>query len=271
MLFELLRRFTPIAASSEPPTLLFHTGDQYIGPSVWETGGWDEDELAWALDFLGNPQERGTVLDVGANIGTTTASLLARHGAGQVIAFEPEPRNFRLLRCNLILNDLEDQVTARQVAVSDRDADIPLQLARFNLGDHRLVGESGPSEAGEETVIVPAARLDSLLSEEELGAVSLVWVDTQGHEGHVMAGASKLLARRVPWVIEYWPSALKAAGGLDQLHTLVSANFEEVVDVRASLLAGEPVRYAASRIEEVDGKLPGDEADIEHFTDLILL
>jgi FkbM family methyltransferase len=265
---ERLRRLTPIAASLNPPILLFHTADQWIGPSVWSSSSWEEDELVWVLEFLGNPQRDGTVIDVGANIGTTTISLLARHGARRVVAFEPEPRNLRLLRCNLILNDLEERAAARGLAVTNAEGEVTLALAPENLGDHRVRTQHSPAE---QTVSVPGARLTDALTPEEIEDVSVVWVDTQGHEGHVLAGASALLARRVPWVIEYWPRALREAGGYDLLHALVREHFLEAIDIRRSIREGSPIRLPAAQIDEVDSGLLGSDGDPEHFTDLLLI
>lgn len=266
-----LRRLTPIACSLQPPVFLFQTADQWIGPSVWQYSAWDEHELSWALTYLKEPQKKGTVLDVGANIGTTTISLVMRHQAERVIAFEPEDRNFRLLRCNLILNGLEQHVTARQMAISDSDQQLTLTLAHENFGDHRITGLwDDDMVSSPETVGVSGRSLDSALSDDELADVSLVWVDTQGHEASVMAGASKLLGNKVPWVIEYWPQRLREANGLEELHQLVAAHFSEVTDLRASMKQGEPITLPADRVAEVGDHLPGEESDLEHFTDLIL-
>jgi FkbM family methyltransferase len=251
---------------------LFRTADQWIGPSVWQHSSWDEAELAWALSHLGDPQKLGTVLDIGANIGTSTISFVMRHAARRVIAFEPEDLNFRLLRCNLILNGLEDYVDPRELAVSDTDGELELSLAPVNFGDHRVTSRR-PASTEDRDGLTPVRgeRLDSALTDEEIADVSLVWVDTQGHEAAVLAGATKLLCRPIPWVIEYWPLRLREADGLECLHDLVAENFSEVVDVRASLRAGQPVSLPAGRLPELAADLPGSESDLEHFTDLILV
>jgi len=94
-----------------------------------------------------------------------------------------------------------------------------------------------------------------------------VSVDTQGHEGHVLSGATRLLARRAPWVIEYWPYGLALAGGLEHLQELISNDFERVIDVRQSLNSGHAVEMAASRIAEIRC----DVSDADDYTDLLLL
>lgn len=69
-----LRRLTPIAACKGTPRLLFATADIGVAPQVYEEGAFDEAELAWVLRHLDQPQRRGTVVEIGGNIGSTTLS-----------------------------------------------------------------------------------------------------------------------------------------------------------------------------------------------------
>lgn len=59
------------------------------------------------------------------------------------------------------------------------------------------------------------ARLDDLLSQVPEGwtdDIKLIWIDTQGHEGHVFGGGENLFSRDIPVVSEIWPYGLKRAG-----------------------------------------------------------
>ncbi len=266
--FDRLAALTPIAANHGQPKFLFSTHDLEMGPYIYASGAYDPDELSWALDYLGNPQRGGLVLDVGANVGTTTISLLTRYGAASVEAFEPAPLNFKLLRCNLILNELDTCASVKQVAISDQDSDLRLELCDYNTGDHRIQAVDTRweemSESQRPTVKVEALRLDTALS-APAADVSLVWVDVQGHEAHVLAGASSLLGGKVPWVIEYWPYALTRAGGLDRLHGLIAEHFSGAVDIRGSMAAGKPVVLASDEVVKMSHQ------GVHWYTDLILL
>ncbi len=59
------------------------------------------------------------LIDIGANIGTTTVEILHRLPGTKALALEPEPRNFALLQHNVIANDLSERVTALRLAASD--------------------------------------------------------------------------------------------------------------------------------------------------------
>ena len=58
---------------------------------------------------------------------------------------------------------------------------------------------------------------DEFFEENDLALSSetLIWVDTQGHEGHVLTGLGELLGRvERPFVVcEFWPYGLERAGG----------------------------------------------------------
>ena len=266
--YERLARLTPIAASRVEPQMLFATSDREIGPHVWRDASYEEADLAWVLKHLGHPQRGRTVVEVGGNVGTTTIPLLVGFGAHRVEVFEPSPANLRLLRCNLVLNDLEDLVVVHQLAVSDRNGSVNLELCAENSGDHRVQAVDTTwevlGESTRATTVVGTRRLEDALTSDP-AEVGLVWVDTQGHEGHVLAGASTLLGRGIPWVIEYWPYGLTRAGGLELLHAMVDEHFVVVVDVRASREQGSVVRMPAGGLAKLGAGLGTG------YTDLILL
>lgn len=261
-----LASYTPVAMSRGEPQLLFHTWDREIGPKVWASAGYDQTEMRWVLDFLGHPQRDRAVVDIGANIGTTTVAMLTEYGARYVEAFEPEPRNVRLLRCNLLLNDLTERARVHPVAVSDRTGATTMDLCSWNSGDHRIAPVDTSIHAGWDdtgaagSVEVQAVRLDEV---DDLPAdIGLVWVDTQGHEASVLEAAPNFGA---PWVIEYWPYALRRARGFQRLNGLLAARFQQIVDVRASVAAGRPVTVSPCSLPALAARL-GD-----GYTDLVLI
>lgn len=150
-----------------------------------------------------------TFVDVGAHIGyyTVLASNLVGP-RGRVVAFEPEPRNFALLRRNVELNKC-DNVVLEQRAVSVRSGPADLYLAEKNKGDHRLFsfGERRRS------IQIETVSLDDYLAEHP-GSVQHVKIDTQGGEGSVLAGMTQTLWREphLTLYIEFWPYALAGSG-----------------------------------------------------------
>lgn len=207
--------------------LTFDSRDRIIGRQLWLRRGFEEDWLESAVHFLRLerllPPSGGRLLDVGANIGMICIALLQRHGFESATVFEPEPRNYELLRHNLQQNGVAEQVSALQLALSSVDADMELELSSYNSGDHRIrVAEKSGAfdELQRRTVRVPVRRLDdmALSNPAEFADVRLVWIDIQGHEGHFLKGASDFLrsggpaSAAIPMVSEFWPYGILRSG-----------------------------------------------------------
>jgi FkbM family methyltransferase len=214
----------------------------------------------------------GTVLEIGANVGTTTIPLIRRFGVEHVVAFEPSPHNSRLLAANIAANGLERHVTFHQVALSDHSATEALTMNPGNSGDYRIVVEANgrrPQAFGTggedrwQTVEVRTITLDSLVSQKKihLDGISLAWIDTQGHEAHLLAGAERLLASNIPVFIEYWPYGLDQADGLERLEQLLGEHYD---------LFCEPDRPALRSTRELPS-FASHRDDFRWWTNLILL
>jgi FkbM family methyltransferase len=276
--FDLLERFAPmvVVEGAEGMRFAVRTNDAEIGRHTFVHGAYDLDPMRRALDRLGRelgdpaPLSGRTVLDVGANIGISIVPLLRLFGAERGIAVEPEPGNVEMLRLNLALNDLSDRVQVLAVGLSDRDGSLALELSSANPGDHRMRvpgTPTTPETAARPALDVPVRRLDALVEKGEVdaGSLGLIWVDVQGHEGHVLAGARALLAAKAPMVTEFWPTELMRAGGLDLFEEIVAAHFTGFVDLRAADADGPAL--PTSGIGELARRYPGP----GDFTDLLLL
>lgn len=116
---------------------------------------------------------------------------------------------------------------------------------------------------------VPARRIDSLIEtgEIDLDAVDLVWMDAQGHEGHVLAGARQLIARGIPVLTEYWPYGLRRAGGLDRFHALVADGYGTVIDL-CSNRDKPPFALPAARVAQLADRYS---EEFTSYSDLLLL
>ncbi|HYH62109.1 MAG TPA: FkbM family methyltransferase [Solirubrobacterales bacterium] len=238
------KRHTPVVAVDAGGARYFvSTSDEAVGLGIFAHGSHERDQLeavsAVLTGWLGDshPLRGKRFLDIGANIGTSVVEALVALGCSGGWALEPHPGNFKLLRHNLLENGLDDKVEALEMAVSDEDGTATLEVAKVNMGDHRVrVGESDGGRMAEgkrETIDVPMRSLDSLVGDGmvSLDEVALAWVDTQGHEAHVLAGATCLAEARVPAYIEYWPYALARAGGLDRLHDIIQGEWSQVADI----------------------------------------
>ncbi|UPH89528.1 FkbM family methyltransferase [Synechococcus sp. NB0720_010] len=160
-------------------------------------------------------------LNIGANIGLYSIYALKSKLYQTCIAIEPSPINFELLQKNISLNNLSPYFSAINAAVSDFDGDAELELCSRNCGDHRVRDPRIPKNAKEvdneskrRTARTTVFKLDSL-TDRYAHTLSpnktLAWIDTQGHEGHVLKGGTKTLHKECHRfaVVEFWPYGLQ--------------------------------------------------------------
>jgi len=261
--FYRARRFTPyLGADVGAAMYIVSSSDKNIGRCLVVRGRRKEHRhLALALAALENEgisRGRRVLLDVGANIGTTAIAALVDHGFERVLAFEPAHENFRLLRANTALNELKDRMQTFEVAVSDEEGSAILDVSSANAASHWLVpgGSEGPGRTR-----VPTARLDRLLDTAGIvpDDVDLLWIDVEGHEGHVLAGARSLLTIGVPTVFELSPRHLDRSGGLGLLLDNVQRSFTHLLDLRCWHEGPLPTSKTATLLERYK----------DYFTDVL--
>jgi FkbM family methyltransferase len=205
-----------------------------------------------ALRSIGRLPARGqgTVLDIGANNGVISIGMLTTGEMAAAIAIEPEPGNFALLESNVKLNGLDGRMTCIRSALSDREGEVAFELSGDNFGDHRVratapvTGPEHYGESGRRVTKVPARRLDDALTESQRRGLSLIWMDVQGYEAHVLRGAPRVIATTVPLVTEIWPYGLRRAGTSNATFCDVAAShwatFSELPDLEPRPVAELP-------------------------------
>lgn len=133
-------------------------------------------------------------IDVGANFGLYSL-LLARTGrVGDILAFEPDPRNHPQLVTNIAANGLATLIRSFACGLSDRDTTAGfLQAHRRSTGMSRIEA-TAPADtplANYTDSRVPVIRFDGYFSCRTRRV--LVKIDVEGHESQVIAGMSRLL------------------------------------------------------------------------------
>lgn len=145
------------------------------------------------IDRLASVLREGDVLyDIGAYIGSTTLSVMAKRNdiEWQALACEPDPENFRRLMYNISINAQESRVVAARVALGREPSH----------GQRVIVNPADPSTS---VVKLSDAREDSEASVEVVTVTDLahrsgqmptvVKVDVEGDEWDVLVGMEDLL------------------------------------------------------------------------------
>lgn len=146
-----------------------------------------------------------TVLEVGANIGYyPLLEALVLGSRANVLAFEPDPRNIRLLRRSIERNEYGDRISAEQTAIGAEDS---VEL-KFNLAEHSNKNhvECLTDDVSWETVkqiTVTQQTVSTILERESLppNAVDVIRMDIEGYEANAFRGMADVLEAGHPMVI----------------------------------------------------------------------
>lgn len=206
------------------------------------------------------PFVRGPVmLDIGANIGTTSIPRVVLGDVACSYAAEPEPANYAALVQTIRENYLEGFVLPDRVALGTEDGHGWLNVSHA-IARHRLTTD--PAD-----LPVPVRTLDTWAASLGIDPldVGFVKMDTQGHDGLILKGAPLLRQyRHIIWQMEFWPAAMAEAGqSYAEVCALIAASFTHVIDTGTSM-APFPSAETADRLVRLAG--PG-----KSFSELLLL
>lgn len=183
--------FVEVTETPHSKAFYYFKNDDIIGDCLRYYGEYSEREIQLLLRLS---TENSVVYDIGANIGAFTVALANK--VKKVYAFEPNPKNFELLKKNT--EHLNNVVLFRNAVGSERkdifvsDFD---ESKRNNYGEARIREDQG----------VPAKmiRLDDInyfLKDDvlfEIEAPSLIKIDVEGHEYDVFRGGiAKIIAAK---------------------------------------------------------------------------
>ena len=205
---HLLRRRT-LTARIEPLDLDVRAFSRdLVGRHLYKRGTYEQELSAWVLQRL-TMREDAVAIDIGANLGWYSMLLARRFPRASIHAFEPEPRNFELLRDNVQRNGCSN-VTVHAAAVAEASGTKLLYpYAEKNMGRHSLLAINDAKP-----VAVPAVRLDDFLKERGISPerVGFVKIDIEGYEELALRGAPELLAAGPPVLAEFAPKYVRKGG-----------------------------------------------------------
>lgn len=197
-LAKILKRKEDVAVVVRGQVMYGNTLDRIAAMLFWKYATLEDYETLLMKEHI-KPGMK--VLDIGANIGYHTLQISRWVGrTGQVIAFEPDPENYRLLKKNLEAN-LCTNVTIFQNAVSNFEGELKLFFCEENRGDHRIF-DSGDKR---NFFIVESVKLDKFFESEE--KFDVIKIDIQGAEPLAFAGMTKFLSRHEKLIVfcEFFP------------------------------------------------------------------
>lgn len=244
-------------------TIRFFSNDTVIGAALRAYGEWAENELRFLRHFI---PSGGSVIDVGAFIGTHTLAFAHRVGDdGQVHAFEPQSCSFALLETNIRANGLS-HVHLHHTAVGAAPGQARLDVMKADeaanfagLGVRPTQADAGTSDE------VAVVAIDSL----NLRRCDLIKLDVEGAEDAVLRGAAETIIRLKPVIYAECNSLADGARSFAELTSLGYALFVHVADAfnPDNWLGAGGNMFGGAREAAIVGVPPDRRGDITGLTD----
>ena len=158
-------------------------------------------------------------LDIGANLGLTSAVIAKYSPQSTVYAFEPVPETFLRAAGTIALNDLKNVVVI-DIALGKENSTVPMYFSpevtsSASVGSFIQEQVSGNAEIigatkdKQQKVEVELWRLDDVQQKLGIGPVGFMKIDVEGFEYNVVQGAVRAIADNKP-IIMYEYNAIMA-------------------------------------------------------------
>ena len=182
--------------------------------NIWHTGKWIENDLFWkGIEgyekismklWMQAALYAEVILDVGANTGVFALVGKSMNNKATVIAFEPFPRFFNLLKKNIVLNRYN--IIAEMKAVSDNNGKAEFYFPEEGTGniysaslssEHYNVHNSSESSK----IFVDVCNLETYIETNDINRIDLMKIDAEGNDIKVLKGMGKYLKKYRPDIL----------------------------------------------------------------------
>lgn len=155
--------------------------------------------------FMGQIHNEGDILDVGANIGIMTYHLAKRFPDRKVLAIEPMPENFSVLKSVVDRNGLKN-VELIPVAVGEKKETLEMVLPKNGKvkmqGLAHVVHESIDEWNDGDKIEVLCERLDDIAGDRVIAGIKM---DVENFEYFALKGGERMIIRDRPVIyLELW-------------------------------------------------------------------
>ena len=193
--------------------------DDGVEKTIYYTGTYEKGTLFVIKNLL---REGDTFVDVGANIGLMSifASSIVK-ASGKIVAFEPNPITFKILKSNIALNNLSNIETSDYAIGAKTNGAKIYDRWDLNRGSASLIKPENVSESYDIRVIT----LSNYFKVKQ--CIHLIKIDIEGYELEALKGAKDILdGESPPMLIVECSESRKNTYGLntDDLYEFLKSN-----------------------------------------------
>jgi len=197
-----------VIAHSENGIMATDPEDLEVGHQLRANGSFGMNEVKRINQFV---DENSSVLIVGGHIGSLAIPI--SKSVKNCTVIEASPKNYELLKMNILLNDCEN-ISAYNLAASESKGKIQFQMNSVNSGGSKRLPINNKfmyRYDDPEVIEVESETLDTLLEGKKF---DLILLDVEGSEYFAMKGMPTLLANCRTLIVEFLPHHLTNVAGI---------------------------------------------------------
>jgi len=186
----------PILPISYKGFNVFYSEGTSLIERIKKTGDYEPEVTACIISELAN-HSNPQIIDIGANIGLISTSLLSAKNGATIFAFEPGPHQHKLLKKTIAENKLEQKILLSDLALSNKKGEEKFRI--HSTGDASGDGFVDTERAGPtKTITVQTDTLDNWWIAANKPAIDFIKMDTEGSEYYILQGAQQFLKTLKP-------------------------------------------------------------------------
>lgn len=169
--------------------------EDWIQQNIYFLGAYEKAELNLLNSHL---SEDSVFVDIGANFGLY--SLVASQkitNSGEIICFEPFPKNYAALKKNISLNS-KSYIISENIALGDKKDELKLY---YQPNEKNLGMVSANFMENSKTIKVDVMSFDEYVKENGVDKIDFIKIDVEGFENQVINGMKKTLELFSPMIL----------------------------------------------------------------------
>ena len=169
--------------------------EDWIQQNIYFVGAYERAELNLLNRHL---SEDSVFVDIGANFGLY--SLVASQkitNSGEIICFEPFPKNYAALKKNISLNS-KSYIISENIALGDKKDELKLY---YQPNEKNLGIVSANFMENSKTIKVDVMSFDEYVKENGVDKIDFIKIDVEGFENQVINGMKKTLELFSPMIL----------------------------------------------------------------------
>jgi FkbM family methyltransferase len=202
-----------VVADTKNGLLAVQPDDFNVSRALLRHGEYDWAQIGLLSSLVG---ESSRLIFAGSHIGALLIPIVRAAGTRAVLAYEPSPRNCRLLKMNLALNEI-DGVLVRNTALGEGPGMIRFTENQINSGNSRVSASDGEID-------VPVDTLDRSVP-TGWESIDLIVMDIEGSEVKAMRGGESVLAKTRRLYVEFAPEQLREQGSTSEEFIALAGRF----------------------------------------------